>query len=75
MSRTPITKDREYWLKFDIEKKGNKVIGISGVRVHIGRAMETDTNAKFDVSLAADPLYPALVEYVKNNPLRGGDDA
>ena len=74
MSRTPITKDREYWLKFDIEKKGQKVIGISGVRVHIGRAMETDVNARFAITLCEDPLYPALVEYVKNNPMRGGND-
>lgn len=64
MTGVPIGKESEYWIKFDIEQKS-----LSGVRIKICRAMEKDRNAKFDVSLAAHPLYPALVEYVKANPL------
>ena len=67
MTSIPIGKESEFWVKFDVEQQGR---ALSGVRIKICRAMEKDRNAKFNISLAAHPLYPALVEYVKNNPLK-----
>lgn len=66
MTGVPIGKEAEFWIKFDVEHNGKS---LSGVRIKICRAMEKNMAAGFDVSLASHPLYPALVEYVKNNPL------
>lgn len=64
MPGTPIGKEREYWIKFDIDQQGRS---ISGVRVKLARAMERDMNAQFRVDLCDDPLFPALVEYIIGN--------
>ena len=63
---TPIGKVRTYCIQFDVEQSGK---AISGTRVDLSRFMERDTNAEFNISLCADPLYPALCAYVKANPL------
>lgn len=64
-----IGKEHEYWVKFDIERQGKAVTGISGVRIKVCRVLEKNIDAKFAINLCEDPLYPALCEYVKNNPL------
>lgn len=67
MTGTPIGKEREYWISFDVENSGRS---ISGVRVKLCRAMERDMNAKFRINLCEDPLYEALCKYVASNPAR-----
>lgn len=65
MTGTPIGREREYWIQFDVEKQGR---AISGTRIKLCRAMEKDMHASFAVNLCEDPMYHALCTYVKNNP-------
>lgn len=59
---------KSYYVKFDVEKGGQV---LNGIRVRIDRKLHRNADDKeFNVDLANDPLYPALCEYVKNNPPR-----
>ena len=63
MSKEPKT----YSIKFDVEGNGK---AINAVQVKLFRHLERNMATAFHVNLADDPLYPALCEYVKNNPPR-----
>lgn len=58
---------REYSIKFDVEN-GGKALNV--ISVTLTRSIERDVNKTFRIDLCDDPLYPALCEYVKNNPLK-----
>jgi len=64
MTGTTIGKARDYHMNFNIEQGGRS---ISGVKVTLSRFIEKDMNAKFNVNLMEDPLFPALLENVFAN--------
>ncbi|MEM6577956.1 MAG: hypothetical protein AAF678_05645 [Pseudomonadota bacterium] len=63
-----MTESKSYYVKFDVEKDGEI---LNGIRVRLDRKIHRSADDKrFSIDLADDPLYPALAEYVKNNPPR-----
>ena len=64
MTGTPIGKPREYHMAFNIENGGK---AISGVKVTLVRFLEKDMNAKFNINLMDDPLFPAVFQNIASN--------
>ena len=59
---------KSYYVRFDVEKSGQI---LNGIRVRIDRKLHKNADDKeFSIDLVDDPLYPALAEYVRNNPPR-----
>ena len=57
---------RDYYIAFNTEDKPL----IRATRVSLGTELVRDDKTVFKINLCDDPLYPALVEYVKANPAR-----
>lgn len=55
---------RKYHISFNTETPGL----IEAVEVSIDKILVKDPKYQFRVDLVNDPLYPALVAYVQNNP-------
>ena len=57
-----------YHIKFntDIPAPGY----ITATKIILSKAVTKNKNTVFSVNLSDDPLYPDLVEYVRNNPIR-----
>lgn len=62
-----LPKDRTYHIAFDTKEVPGR---IQATFVTLGTELIKDDGTTFHVNLSDDPLYPALVQYVKNNPPR-----
>jgi chromatin segregation and condensation protein Rec8/ScpA/Scc1 (kleisin family) len=54
-----------YYIEFDTNTFGM----MKATRVELKSEVITDKDKVMSINLRDDPLYPKLVEYVKNNPL------
>lgn len=70
MTGTPIGKPREYHMAFNIENGGK---AITGVKVTLVRFIEKDMNAKFNINLMDDPLFPAVFQNIASNARHNTD--
>lgn len=59
---------REYYIAFDTKEIPN---GLKATKVCLDSVLILDMEKKFNIALCNDPLYPALVKYVKANPVGG----
>lgn len=58
---------RDYYINFDTKEIPN---GIKATKVSLDSVLVLDKNKSFRIDLCDDPLYPILVKYVKDNPVR-----
>lgn len=58
---------RDYYIAFDTKEAPGL---IHATRISVGTELVRDPNKQFAINLCDDPLYSALVEYVKANPPR-----
>jgi len=58
---------RDYYIAFDTKEAPGL---IQATRVSVGTELVRDMTKEFAINLCEDPLYPALVAYVKANPPR-----
>ncbi len=70
MTGTPIGKPREYHMAFNIENGGK---AITGVKVTLARFIEKDMNARFNINIMEDPLFPAVFQNIMNNARHNAD--
>jgi len=60
---------KEYHIEFQTKGfRGADNGAIKATTCSLGSVIVTDRAAKMNVSLALDPLYPILEQYVLNNP-------
>lgn len=58
---------RDYYIAFDTKEAPGL---IQATRVSVGTELVRDPAKQFAINLCEDPLYPALVAYVRANPAR-----
>lgn len=58
---------RDYYIEFKTKEAPGLLMA---TRVSLATEFIRDMDRKLAINLADDPLYPALYQYVKNNPPR-----
>jgi hypothetical protein len=56
-----------YYIRFDTKEMEGVLVAW---RVDVSKEVIRDRNKPLAINLCEDPLYPALVHYVQNNPVR-----